>query len=49
MNKPYHVVSNPNGGWDVIRENSQRSSGHFDTKNEAISEGRRISKNQGLN
>ncbi len=45
--KEHHIVPNPNGGWDVKRENADRSSGHFDTKEEAIREGREISRNQG--
>ena len=45
--KTHHVVHNPNGGWDVKRGGAQRSSGHFDTKAEAIDAGRQISVNQG--
>ena len=45
--KTHHVVHNPNGGWDVKRGGAQRSSGHFDTKVEAIDAGRQISVNQG--
>lgn len=45
--KTHHVVHNPNGGWDVKRGGAQRSSGHFDTKTEAIDAGRQISVNQG--
>ena len=43
----HHVVSNPDGGWDVKRSGSQRASGHWDTKKEAVDEGRIISRNQG--
>jgi Uncharacterized protein conserved in bacteria (DUF2188) len=43
----HHVVPNPNGGWDVKRGGSQRASGHFDTKREAETVGREISRNQG--
>ena len=43
----HHVVPNPNGGWDVKRGGGERSSGHFDTKKEAIDRGRQISRNQG--
>lgn len=32
--KEHHVVPNPDGGWDVKRENAKRSSGHYDTKRE---------------
>ena len=42
----HHVVHNPNGGWDVKRGGSGRSSGHFDTKQEAVNAGRIISQNQ---
>lgn len=45
--KEHHIVPNPNGGWDIKRENAIKSSGHFDTKKEAIDRGRQISKNQG--
>ena len=42
----HHVVHNPDGGWDVRRSNSERSSGHFDRKQDAIDTGREISRNQ---
>lgn len=42
----HHVVHNPDGGWDVKRGGAERSSGHFDTKREAIDAGRIISQNQ---
>ncbi len=44
--KSHHVVPNPDGGWDVKRGGGERSSGHFDTKKEAIDRGREISRNQ---
>lgn len=44
--KEHHVVPNPEGGWDVKRENAKRSSGHYDTKQEAMEAGRRMSINQ---
>ncbi|MEO5931176.1 MAG: DUF2188 domain-containing protein [Candidatus Kapaibacterium sp.] len=44
--KQHHIVPNPDGGWDVRRDDSERSSGHFDTKQEAIDHGREISRNQ---
>lgn len=34
--KVYHVVPNPNGGWDVRREGSNRASAHLDTKDPAV-------------
>lgn len=43
----HHVVPNRNGGWDVKRGGSNRSSGHFDTKREAVERGREISRNAG--
>ena len=45
--KSHHVVPNPEGGWDVKKSGSQRPSGHFDTKREAVEAGRKISSNQG--
>lgn len=45
--KEHHVVANPKGGWDVKRDNAKRSSGHFDTKKDAITGGRKVSPNQG--
>lgn len=45
--KSHHVVPNPGGGWDVKRGGTNRSSGHFDTKREAVDRGREISRNQG--
>jgi len=47
MSNNHHVVPNPDGGWDVRRSNSERSSGHFNTQREAIDNGRQISRNQG--
>jgi hypothetical protein len=45
--KSHHVVPNPNGGWDVKKGGADRASGHYDTKQQAVQEGRQISKNQG--
>ena len=45
--KSHHVVPNPAGGWDVKRGGGERSSGHFDTKTQAIDRAREISRNQG--
>ena len=42
----HHVVHNPNGGWDVKRGGGQRSSGHYETKQQAVDAGRKISQNQ---
>lgn len=43
----HHVVPNSEGGWNVRRGGSEKSSGHFDTKQEAVDRGREISRNQG--
>ncbi len=43
----HHVVHNPDGGWDIRRGGSERSSGHFDNKDDAVDAGREISRNQG--
>lgn len=43
----HHVVPNPAGGWDIRRGGSERSSGHFDRKQDAVDSGRTISQNQG--
>jgi uncharacterized protein YdaT len=47
MAKSTHVVPNQDGGWDVKQSGGQRSSGHFDTKQQAVDRGREISRNQG--
>lgn len=50
MAKPgtsHHVVPNPAGGWDNRRANSDRSSGHYDTKQQAVDAARTVSQNQG--
>ena len=44
--KQHHVVPNPNGGWDIKIADAQRASAHCTTKEEAITVGRTISKNQ---
>ena len=43
----HHVVPAPQGGWNVKRGGADRSSGHFDTKQDAIDAAREISRNQG--
>lgn len=40
----HHVVPNSGGGWDVQRGGGSRSSGHFDTKQDAVDRGREISR-----
>jgi uncharacterized protein YdaT len=45
--KSTHVVpNNQSGGWDIKQGGGQRSSGHFDTKKDAVNRAREISKNQ---
>jgi len=46
-NKSTHVVPNKEkGGWDIKQSGGERSSGHFDTKQDAVDRARQISKNQ---
>lgn len=45
--KSHHVVPSPDGGWNIKRGGASRSSGHFDTKQDAVNRGRDISRNQG--
>lgn len=40
-NRPV-VPNSERGGWDVVKENRERSSGHFDTKAAAVSRAREI-------
>ena len=44
--KSHHVVPNPKGGWDVKRDGADRASIHRDRKQDAIDDGRQISRNQ---
>ena len=47
MTKNTFVVPNKDkGGWDIKQAGGQRSSGHFDTKQEAVSRAREISNNK---
>lgn len=48
MTKSTHVVSNSDGGWDIKQSGGQRSSGYFETKQEAVDRARTISLNQEL-
>jgi len=45
MPKTTHVVPNPDKGWDIKQGGGERSSGHFDTKQDAIARARDISRN----
>lgn len=38
----HHVVHNPEGGWDVKRNEADRASIHTDTKQEAIDRGKTL-------
>ncbi|MDE7218093.1 MAG: DUF2188 domain-containing protein [Oscillospiraceae bacterium] len=44
--KTHHVVYSPSGGWNVKRGGAKRISGHYATKQEAITAGRQMSRNQ---
>ena len=43
----HHVLSNPNGGWDIKKSGLKRASGHFDKKKDAVDRARKISRDQG--
>jgi len=45
--KTHHVVPDPNGGWNVKKGGATRASRHFETKDDAVSWGRKVSENQG--
>lgn len=42
-----HVVPHPDGGWSVKKGGSVHATRRFETQREAISYGRKVSKNQG--
>lgn len=44
--KTHHVVPSSEGGWNVQKGGASRASKHFDTKKEAESWGREVSRNQ---
>ena len=44
--RTHHIVRNPDGGWSVKKGGAFKASGTYKTQGEAISYGRRISKNQ---
>ena len=46
MAKSTHVVPNSQGGWDIKQSGANRSSGHFDRKQDAVDQARGISRNQ---
>lgn len=43
----HHVVPGPEGGWNVMRGDALRASRHFETKEDAESWGRKISRQMG--
>ncbi len=45
-NVSHHVVTDPDGGWVVIKGGSGRASKHFDNKQQAIEWGFEVSKHQ---
>lgn len=45
--KERHVVPNPDGGWDSKRENAERASKHFETKEDAMQWSRKKSNSEG--
>jgi hypothetical protein len=44
LTNQYHVVPAPGGGWKVRKRGALRASKHFETKADAISWGREISR-----
>ncbi len=44
--KTTHVVPSKDGGWNIKQGGSQRSSGHFDRKTDAVDRARDISRNR---
>jgi uncharacterized protein YdaT len=45
--KEWHVVSNPDGGWDVKKPHAMRASIHSETKSEAVDRARKLCKKEG--
>lgn len=43
----YNVVKNPNGGWDIKRDNAERASLHTKTQSQAEINAKRFSANTG--
>ncbi|HCA42421.1 MAG TPA: hypothetical protein DEP28_04130 [Bacteroidetes bacterium] len=44
--KERHVVPNPTGGWDSKRENAEKASKHFETKQKAMDWSRDMAKKE---
>jgi hypothetical protein len=45
--KERHVVPNPDGGWDSKKNNAQRVSKHFETKEDAMAWSKEKAKQEG--
>lgn len=43
----YVVPNDERGGWDVVKEDAKRASGHFDTQAQAVDRAREIVENTG--
>jgi hypothetical protein len=41
----YHVVKNPQGGWDAKKEGGQKASAHLDTQKEAEQKAKELAGN----
>ncbi len=46
-NDRYVVQNEERGGWDVVKEDHQRASAHFDTQAQAIARAKEIVENSG--
>lgn len=44
--KSHHVIPHPDGGWSVLKGGATRSSKRFGKKEEAVSWGRKISRDR---
>jgi hypothetical protein len=42
----FHVILNPHGGWVVKKGEASRASRNFDTQEDAIAWGKRVSRNE---
>lgn len=47
MTEQRHIVPNPDGGWDVVKDGAKRASAHADTQSAAQDRGREILHNAG--
>jgi hypothetical protein len=46
LKKSQHVVSNPNGGWSVLRSGAARATRVFDNKEDAVSFARTLAEKE---